>query len=46
MIKTLLVDDERLARAELSRLLQAHPQISIVGQAANGRRSLSAFESA
>jgi len=40
MIKTLLVDDERLARAELSRLLQAHPQISIVGQAANADEAL------
>jgi two-component system LytT family response regulator len=40
MIKTLLVDDERLARAELSRLLQAHPQIDIVGQAANADEAL------
>jgi len=40
MIKTLLVDDERLASAELSRLLQAHPQISIVGQAANADEAL------
>ncbi len=40
MIKTLLVDDERLARAELSRLLQVHPQISIVGQAANADEAL------
>lgn len=40
MIKTLLVDDERLARAELNRLLQAHPQISIVGQAANADEAL------
>lgn len=40
MIKTLLVDDERLARAELSRLLQAHPHITIVGQAANADEAL------
>ena len=34
-MKTLLVDDERLARAELRRLLAAHPEIEIVGEAAN-----------
>lgn len=31
--KTLIVDDERLARAELKRLLAAHPQIEIVAEA-------------
>ncbi len=35
MIKTLIVDDERLARAELKRLLSVHPQIEIVGEAAS-----------
>lgn len=35
MIKTLIVDDERLARAELKRLLSAHPQIEIVAEAAS-----------
>jgi len=35
MIKTLIVDDERLARAELKRLLSVHPQIDIVGEAAS-----------
>lgn len=35
MIKTLIVDDERLARAELKRLLSAHPQISIIAEATN-----------
>lgn len=33
--KTLIVDDERLARAELKRLLAAHPQIEIVAEADN-----------
>ena len=32
-MKALLVDDERLARAELRRLLAAHPDIEIVGEA-------------
>ena len=31
----ILVDDERLARRELSHLLSAHPAISVVGQAAS-----------
>lgn len=35
MIKTLIVDDERLARAELKRLLSAHPQIEILAEAAS-----------
>ncbi len=32
---SILVDDERLARRELARLLQAHPAIAVVGQAAS-----------
>ncbi|OBP15834.1 DNA-binding response regulator [Rheinheimera sp. SA_1] len=34
-MKTLIVDDERLARAELKRLLSVHPNIDIVGEAAS-----------
>ena len=34
-MKALLVDDERLARQELRRLMQAHPDVTIVGEAAN-----------
>jgi two-component system, LytTR family, response regulator len=30
----LVIDDERLARNELKRLLQAHPEIQVVGEAA------------
>ncbi len=30
---TLIIDDERLARAELKRLLKAHPQIRVLGEA-------------
>jgi two-component system LytT family response regulator len=36
MMKALIVDDERLARAEMRRLLAAHPEIEVVGEAANG----------
>jgi len=34
-MKALLVDDERLARNELRRLLAAHPEIAVVGEAAD-----------
>lgn len=34
-MRALLVDDERLARAELRRLLAAHPEVEIVGEAVN-----------
>ena len=34
-MKALLIDDERLARNELRRLLVKHPDIAIVGEAAN-----------
>ena len=34
-MKALLIDDERLARNELRRLLARHPAITIVGEAAN-----------
>jgi two-component system LytT family response regulator len=35
MIRTLIVDDERLARVELRRLLDAFPEIQVVGEAAH-----------
>lgn len=34
-IKTLIIDDERLARAELKRLLQDYSVIDIIGEASN-----------
>jgi two-component system LytT family response regulator len=34
-MRALIVDDERLARTELRRLLAAHPSLIIVGEAAN-----------
>ena len=34
-MRTLIVDDERLARAELRRLLAEHPEVQVVGEAAN-----------
>jgi two-component system LytT family response regulator len=35
-MRALIIDDERLAREELRELLAAHPEIEIVGEAANG----------
>ena len=35
-MRVLLVDDERLARLELRRLLLEHPEIEVAGEARNG----------
>ena len=40
-MKALIVDDERLARLELRRLLVEHPEIEIAGEARNGEEALS-----
>lgn len=39
-MKAVIVDDERLARAELRRLLDAHPHIQIAGEAADAPEAL------
>jgi two-component system LytT family response regulator len=39
-MRVLLVDDERLARAELRRLLAAHPDMAIVGEAVSAADAL------
>jgi two-component system LytT family response regulator len=36
----LIIDDERLARVELRRLLKSHPQVEIAGEARNGEEAL------
>ena len=43
-IETLIVDDEKLARDELAFLLQAHPQVAIVGQAENGLEAVAMID--
>lgn len=43
-MRALIVDDERLARAELRRLLAAHPGIQVVGEAANAIEGRQAIE--
>ena len=39
-VRVLIVDDEALARERVRRLLQAEPDIEIVGEAANGREAV------
>ena len=43
-MKALIVDDERLARNELKRLLKAHPEVEVVGEAARASEALTALE--
>src|SRR5262245_20602904 len=43
-MKALIVDDERLARNELRRLLGRHPEIEIVGEAASAVQARRALE--
>jgi two-component system, LytTR family, response regulator len=43
-MKALIVDDERIARQELRRLLAAHPEIEIIGEAAGGPEAISLID--
>ena len=43
-MKTLLIDDERLARSELRRLLGAFPDIEIAGEATNAKQARQQIE--
>jgi len=43
-MKTLIIDDERLAREELKRLLIKHPSVLVVGEAANMHEALDLIE--
>ena len=44
-MKTLLIDDERLAREELRRLLREFPALKVVGEARNVEEAVAAVES-
>ena len=44
MIRTILVDDERLARQELTGLLKAYPDIEIIGEAGNSDEAIDLIE--
>ncbi len=39
-MKALIVDDERLARLELRRLLAEHPEVEVAGEARGGEEAL------
>ncbi len=39
-MKALIVDDERMARREMRRLLEVHPEIEIIGEAESGHSAL------
>jgi two-component system LytT family response regulator len=43
-MKVLIIDDERLARGELRRLLAAHPDVQIIGECANALEGKMAIE--
>jgi len=43
-MRALIVDDERLARAELRRLLAAHPELEIVGEAVDATSARAQIE--
>ena len=45
MLKVILIDDERLARSELKRLLQEFPDVEIIGEAANSDEAIEKIES-
>ncbi len=43
-IRTLIVDDESLARDRLRQLLQAEPEIELVGESSDGRAAVAAIK--
>jgi len=45
MIKAILIDDERLARMELRKLLAEFPEIEIIAEAANANEGIEKIES-
>ena len=40
MHKALIIDDERLARNELKKLLQDFPEVEVIGEAANANEGI------
>lgn len=44
MLKVILIDDERLARSELKRLLQEFPDVEVIGEAANANEGIEKIE--
>ncbi|MEO7443855.1 MAG: response regulator [Ferruginibacter sp.] len=44
MHKAIIIDDERLARNELKKLLQEFPEVEVIGEAANADEGIEAIE--
>ncbi len=45
MLKVILIDDERLARSELKRLLKEFPEVEVVAEAVNAEEGIEKIES-
>jgi two-component system LytT family response regulator len=45
MLKAIIIDDERLARTELRKLLQEFPEVEVIDEAANAEEGLAKIES-
>lgn len=45
MLKVVLIDDERLARSELKRMLQEFADVEVIGEAANANEGIEKIES-
>jgi two-component system LytT family response regulator len=43
-MRALIIDDERLARKELNKLLSEHPQVTVVAEAANADEAIEMFD--
>lgn len=43
-VKAIIIDDERLARNELKKLLQDHPEVEIIDEAANANEGIAKIE--
>jgi two-component system, LytTR family, response regulator len=44
-MRAIIIDDERLARAELKKLLQEFPEVEVIDEAANAEEGISKIES-
>jgi len=45
MLKVILIDDERLARSELKRMLEDFPDVEVIGESANATEGIEKIES-
>jgi len=43
-MRTIIIDDERLARKELMNLLSKHPEIEVIGECANAEEAIKSIE--